>query len=273
VSWAERRPLAGRRIVVTRPRRQATALVARLEAYGAEVLAVPTIVLEPPADPRALDGAIAGVGSYDWIVFTSTNGVETFFERMRALGADVRALARARVAAIGSETARALEARLVRPALVPAEYRAEGLLDALGAEALDGRRVLLPRAAGARAVLRDALAERGALVDDVATYRVRRPTPEESAPLVRALDEGAVDAITFTSSSTVRHFAEVVGAERLAALAGGRTLIACIGPVTSETARACGLAVRVQPTIYTTEALAAAVARHFCKDVPDPVSP
>jgi uroporphyrinogen III methyltransferase/synthase len=274
VRWAERRPLAGRRVVVTRPRHQAGALASRLEAYGAEVVAVPTIVLEPPDDPDALDRAITGVASYDWIVFTSTNGVRTFFARFDAFGKDIRALGNARLAAIGSETARALGALLLRPALVAAEYRAEGLLDALAGEPMDGRRVLLPRAAGARAVLREELQRRGALVDDVATYRARRPTREESEPLLAALDARGVDAITFTSSSTVQHFADVVGADRLAAIAtAGVPVIACIGPVTSDTARACGLGVAVQPATYTANALAAALARHFCKGVPDPVRP
>jgi uroporphyrinogen III methyltransferase/synthase len=274
VAWVERRPLAGRTILVTRPRHQAPGLAERLEAYGAEVVAVPTIVLEPPDDPSALDAAVAAAGSYDWIVFTSTNGVRAFFERFAATGHDVRELAPARLAAIGSETARALEALLLRPALVPPEYRAEGLLDAFAAESMAGRRVLLPRAAGARAVLRDELRRLGAHVDDVATYRARPPTAAEAAPLLAALDEARLDAVTFTSSSTVRNFAALAGAARLAALArSGRPLVASIGPITTEAARACGLAVAVHAEPYTTAALAAALARHFCNDVPDPVSP
>jgi uroporphyrinogen III methyltransferase/synthase len=273
VAWIERRPLAGRTVLVTRPRHQAPALAERLEAYGAEVVAVPTIVLEPPDDPAALARAVAEAGSYDWIVFTSTNGVRTFFERFGAAHRDVRELARPRIAAIGLETARALEALMLRPALVPAEYRAEALLAAFADEPLAGRRVLLPRAAGARAVLRDELARLGAHVDDVATYRARRPTPAEAAPLFDAFDAGRLDAVTCTSSSTVRNFAELLGAARLAAIASsGRPLLASIGPVTSETARECGLAVAIEAAPYTTAALASALAHHFCKDEPDPVS-
>lgn len=274
VAWVERRPLAGRVVLVTRPRHQAPALAERLEAYGAEVLAVPTIVLEPPDDPQPLERAIAEAEAYDWIVFTSTNGVRAFFERFAAAGRDVRVLAGTRLAAIGSETAGALERLLLRPAVVPGDYRAEGLLEAFGGEPLAGARILLPRAAGARAVLRDELARRGARVDDVATYRARPATPLEAAPLLAALDAGRLDAATFTSSSTVRHFADLVGGARLAAMArSGRPLVASIGPVTSETARAGGLAVAVEAAPYTTAALAAALARHFCKGEPDPVNP
>jgi len=274
VAWVERRPLAGRVVLVTRPRHQAAAFSERLEAYGAEVLAVPTIVLEPPADPTALERAVAEAGSYDWIVFTSTNGVRTFFERLAAQQRDVRELGSTRIAAIGAETARALEALLLRPALVPDDYRAEGLLAAFGGEPMAGRRVLLPRAAGARAVLRTELERLGARVDDVATYRARRPAPAEAAPLLAALDEQRVDAVAFTSSSTARNFAELAGPTRLAAIAAsGRPLIASIGPVTSDTVRACGLGVGVEAQPYTTAALATALARHFCNAEVDPVLP
>ena len=137
-----------------------------------------------------------------------------------------------------------------------------------------GRRVLLPRAAGARPMLRTELERRGARVDDVATYRTRRPGPAEAAPLLEALDEQRIDAVTFTSSSTVRSFAELAGPRRVAAIANaGRPVIASIGPVTSETARACGLTVGVEATPYTTAALATALASHFCNAQVDPVVP
>ncbi|HWP64637.1 MAG TPA: uroporphyrinogen-III C-methyltransferase [Candidatus Limnocylindria bacterium] len=272
VAWAERRPLAGRVVLVTRPRHQASALANHLEAYGAEVLAVPTIILEPPDDPAALERAVAAAGSYDWIVFTSTNGVRAFFDRMAAARRDVRELAGVRIAAIGPETARALDALMVRPAVVPEEYRAEALLAAFGAREMAGRRVLLPRAAGARAVLRTELERLGARVDDVATYRVRPPTEAEAAPLLAALDEGRLDVATFTSSSTVEHFVRLLGPERIAAMAAsGRPLVASIGPVTSATARAAGLPVHVEARPYTTAALATALARHFCNEEVDPV--
>src|SRR5262249_9542521 len=134
VAWVERRPLAGRVVLVTRPRHQALAFPERLEACGAEVLAVPPVVLEPPDDPAALERAVADAGSYDWIVFTSTNGVRAFFDRLAAQRRDVRELAGVRLAAIGTETARALDELLPRPALVPGDSRAEGPLAAVGGE-------------------------------------------------------------------------------------------------------------------------------------------
>jgi uroporphyrinogen III methyltransferase/synthase len=274
VAWAERRPLAGRRIVVTRPREQAAALADRLEALGAEVLAVPTIVLEPPDDPAIFDRAVAGAVSYDWIVFTSVNGVRAFFERFAARGRDVRTLGSVRLAAIGSETARVLDAMLLRPALVPKEYRAEALVEAFAGESIEGRRVLLPRAAGARAVLPDELRRLGAAVDDVAAYRTRPPTAAEAEALLRAFDGDQLDVVTFTSSSTVRNFVLLVGPERLQTMrVRGRPLVACLGPVTAETAREHGLVAAVQPGTYTADALATALVEHFCKGGTDPVVP
>jgi uroporphyrinogen III methyltransferase/synthase len=273
VAWFERRPLLGRRVVVTRPRVQAGELAARLEELGAEVELVPTIEIGPPPDPAALDRAVQAAGTYDWIVFTSVNGVRVFFERMAALAGDVRALASARIAAIGPETAAELERRLLRPAVVPAEYRAEGLLDALGEDDLRGRRVLLPRAAGARAILPDTLRARGSHVDEVIAYAAVAPSDADAEGLRNALTAGAIDAITFTSSSTVRNFAALAGAAAVAAIARApRPLVACIGPVTADTAREVGLRVDVVAPTYTAAALADALADRFCNADGDPLS-
>jgi len=264
IAWVEGRPLLGRRIVVTRPREQAGELARLLEAEGAEVVVFPTIAIAPPPDPAALDAAVCAAASYDWVVFTSANGVRAFFDRVAALGRDVRELARARIAAIGPETAAALEARLVRPAAVPEEFRAEGLLDALAGEDLRGRRVLLPRAAGARAVLPAELGARGARVDEVVAYRAVPPPDADPGALVAALEAGRVDAVTFTSSSTARNFATLLGRDLLSRVVRpGRPVVACIGPVTADTARAVGLTVDVVPAAYTAAALAAALAAHF----------
>jgi uroporphyrinogen III methyltransferase/synthase len=262
IAWFETRPLFGRRIVVTRPRPQAGALADLLEERGAEVVVFPTIAIVPPPDPGALERSVAAAATYDWIVFTSANGVEAFFARFS--GRDVRELAGVRLAAIGPETAGALARRLLRPAVVPAEYRAEGLLDALRDDDVRGRRVLLPRAAGGRPILPDALRRRGATVDEVLAYRAVVPPDADAAPLRAALDAGAIDAVTFTSSSTVRNFVELVGRDTLARLVhDGRPAIACIGPVTADTARQLGLPVDVTATEYTTAALAAALETHL----------
>jgi uroporphyrinogen III methyltransferase/synthase len=270
VGWFEARPLFGRRVVVTRPREQAGELARALEDAGAEVVLFPTIALAPPADPALLERAVAGAATYDWIVFTSSNGVRAFFTCFAAGRRDVRELAAVRLAAIGPETAAELDRRLLRAAVVPREYRAEGLLDALAGEDLRGRRILLPRAAGARAILPETLAARGAEVDEVIAYRAV-PPPDADVPGLRAaLAAGTIDALTFTSSSTVRHFVGLVGRDTLSAL--GRTVVACIGPVTAETAREAGLPVHVCPIDYTAAALAAALVEYFCNAAGDHVS-
>jgi uroporphyrinogen III methyltransferase/synthase len=273
IAWFERRPLLGRRIVVTRPRAQAGELAAALEDAGAEVLLFPTIAIAPAPDGAALDRAIAAAATYDWIVFTSVNGVRVFFERLAALGRDVRELARARIGAIGPETAAELERRLVRPAVVPAEYRAEGLLAALDDAAVRGKRVLLPRAAGAREILPDALRARGAVVDEVIAYAAVPPTDVDVDGLRAALAAGEIDAVTFTSSSTVRNFAALLGPDAVADVGrGAHPLVACIGPITADTAREVGLRVDVVPNRYTASALADALVARFCNAPGDPLS-
>ncbi len=270
VRWFEERPLFGRRVVVTRPREQAGDLARSLEDAGAEVVLFPTIALAPPPDPAALDRAVAAAGSYDWVVFTSTNGVRAFFARFAAQRRDVRELAPVRLAAIGPETAAELERRMLRPAIVPREFRAEGLLEALAGENLRGRRVLLPRAAGARGLLPETLTARGAVVDEVLAYRAIPPPDADVAGLRAALARGAIDALTFTSSSTVRHFVELVGRDGVRAL--GPAVVACIGPITAETAREHGLPVHVCPADYTAAALAAALVQYFCNAAGDRLS-
>lgn len=265
VAWFESRPLLGRRIVVTRPRQQSGEFARQLEAQGAEVLVVPTIAIVAAPDAARFDAAVAASSGYDWIIFTSANGVRAFFDRFAAQRRDVRTLAAARIAAIGPETAAELERRMLHPAVVPSEFRAEGLLDALGADDVRGRRILLPRAAGARTILPETLAARGAHVDEVVAYEAVVPPDADVDGLRAAIASGTIDAITFTSSSTVRNFATLLGADGVRALAASRTAIACIGPITADAARECGLAVTICPTSYTTPALAAALVEHFCK--------
>jgi len=257
VQWYERRPLLGRRIVVTRAAEQAAEFVERLERVGAEALAAPTIEIEA-MDSAALDDAIATLDRFDWIVFTSAHGVEVFFARLAAT-ADVRRLGRAALAAIGPATADALARRGLRVDVVPRDFRAEDLAASL-APRVAGKRVLLPRAAGARDVLPKALAAAGADVADVATYRAR---PCEALPerVVELFARDEVDAITFTSSSTVRHFHALLGGDGPSRT--GRAKIACIGPITAATARELGWQVHVEARAYTTDGLAAALIDYF----------
>jgi uroporphyrinogen III methyltransferase/synthase len=257
LSWFEKRPLFGRTIVVTRARHQARAFIEELEALGAGVVHVPCIDVRAPTSSAELDDALRRLERYEWIVFTSVNGVHAFLDRLAAIGGDTRRLGCARLAAIGSETAKALEDAHLRADVVPSEFRAEGLAAALGPDAVRGRHVLLPRAAGARRVLSDTLRAFGASVDDVVAYRVE--TPEGGGDDVRRrLDERSVDLVTFASSTTVRHFVDLVGADAVRAAVSreqppgrGRVLVGCIGPVTAGTARELGLPVDVQPQEYT----------------------
>jgi uroporphyrinogen III methyltransferase/synthase len=246
LAWFERRPLFGRTVVVTRAREQASELRLRLEDLGATVLEVPAIAIEP------LDFTLPGLGAYDWLVLTSANGVAALFDRgLAAVGLDARALAGVRVAAIGPGTAAALATRGVRADLVPDRFVAEALLDAFPDPA-PGARILLARAEQARDVLPAGLEARGFAVDVLPVYRTVVGTPAP-ADLER-LRAGAVDAVTFTSSSTVTNFCEMVGA-----LPEPAPLVVSIGPVTSATARDRGLAPDIEADPHTVDALVDAV--------------
>jgi len=256
LNWFERRPLFGRTIVVTRTRQQASALRARLEAAGAAVLEAPTIRIDPPDDPAAVDRAVGQLGGYDWLALTSSNGVEALAEALRRNGADARRLAGVRVAAVGGATAEALRATMmIEPDFVPARAMGEALAEEMvGAHEMAGRRVLLFRADIGRATLRRRLVEAGARVDDVAAYRTG--AAEALPPRVEeALAAGGVDWITFTSGSTARNFAAML-ADRSAL---GGVKLASIGPVTSNAMREAGLAVDVEAERHDTEGLVAAI--------------
>lgn len=243
-------PLAGRRVVITRARTQAAGLAEKLSALGAEVIEFPTIEIRPPADPRPLDQAAASVSEYDWIIFTSANGVRAFMERSPEFSGFT-----GRICAIGPATRRAAEAADLHVHVVPDEYVAESLVAAFSGEEIAGKRILLPRAAIARDVVPDELRARGARVDVIEAYRT--VAPEGTAALAREVfgAERKPDWITFTSSSTVKNFAGVAGTE---VLRGVR--VASIGPVTSTTARELGIDITVEAAEYTTAGLVAAIA-------------
>ncbi|MCI0548343.1 MAG: uroporphyrinogen-III synthase [Candidatus Rokubacteria bacterium] len=259
------RPLAGRVIAVTRAREQSARFAALLEEAGAAVLAVPTIAIEPPESWEALDAALV-VPGYDWVIFTSVNGVAMVERRHGRGGALPPAFAGARFAAIGPATAEAMARWGIPPEIVPEEYVAEALVAALAPRIRRGDRILLARAADARAVLADELARLGARITEVAAYRTREPA-EGGEPLGRALREGRVDAVTFTSSSTVRHLARLLGPDEVRRLLGA-VPVACIGPVTAATARELGLEPAILPATYTIPALARAIIAYFA-DRPD----
>jgi uroporphyrinogen III methyltransferase / synthase len=255
--WFENRPLFGQRVLVTRTRQQASALSARLRALGAEAIELPTICIAPPDDWAPLDAAIAGLSRTDWIVFTSVHGARYFWERLRVTGLDARALHTARVAAIGPATAAELETHGVQADYVPGEYVAEAVAAGLGE--VRGLRVLLPRADIARPALGTLLRAGGAEVIEVTAYRTLRPEVEPGE-LRRTLT--GVTVATFTSSSTVRNLADMAGDAGLPlAEALGQALVACIGPITAETAREMGLAVHLVAEEYTVDGLVQALVR------------
>ena len=253
LSWFEKLPLFGERIVVTRAKDQADSMSASLRQQGADVFELPTIEIREAADYRALDAAIARLGEYQWLIFTSVNGVKYFLERLDAGANDLRAI-RGKLCAIGPATRDALEKFHLKVDLVAEQYVAEGLLKSLEAFDLKGSRVLIARAAVARDVLPDELRRRGATVDVVEAYRTGAPT--NLAASARALLERKPDWITFTSSSTVSNLIEACGA---GALDGVK--IASIGPVTSETLRKAGLGVTVEASPHTVPALVEAVCK------------
>ena len=248
-SWFERLPLFGQRIIVTRDHRQASELAEPLEELGAEVLHLPVIEIRPPADAAPLDAAIARLATYDWLIFTSVNGVLGFIEHLDRSSSDLRLL-RAQICAIGPATRAAVEALHLKVDHMPAEYVAESLLEALAGEDLAGKRVLLPRAAVARDLVPVELTRRGAQVDVVEAYRTVQP---EDAP-VRDVLARHPHWITFTSSSTVRNFLAIAGVESLKDIK-----IASIGPVTSATARQAGLTVDVEANPHTIAGLVDAI--------------
>jgi uroporphyrinogen-III synthase len=254
-------PLAGKRIAITRPLEQAAALAERLEALGARTIPLATIAIAPVEDPAPLDAAIAGLAGYDWLVFTSVNGVVAFAARLAATGRDWDTRGLARVAAIGPATALALEERGVRVDLTPDEYIAEAILDALGNVA--GQRLLLARADIARRALAEGLRLRGADVDEVTAYRtIIQPAAQEA--LQRALVDEPVDAITFTSSSTARGLLEGLAAldrDPHEALRG--VALAAIGPITTATLREAGLEPTLVAEEYTIPGLVAALIAYF----------
>jgi uroporphyrinogen III methyltransferase/synthase len=251
LSWYEKLPLYGQRIVVTRARAQAGTVANMLHALGAEVIELPTIEIRPAADYGALDAAIAHLADYNWLIFTSANGVRFFFERLDLSKVDVRSIG-GRICAIGPATREAIESAHLKVDVTASEYVAEGLLDALKEFDLRGTRILIARAAVARDLLPNELALRGAHVDVVEAYRTEIPAnlASDAANILARKP----DWITFTSSSTVQNLVSAVGAELLA---GIKT--ASIGPVTSTTLRSHRLPVTVEASVYTVSGLIDAI--------------
>jgi uroporphyrinogen III methyltransferase/synthase len=257
LAWFERRPLHGRRVLVLRARGQQTEFVHELGALGAEPVLVPAIEIVPPDSLASLDEALVRLGAYDWVVFTSANAVAAVFARLDTAGRDARAFGRARVCAIGAETGRALREHGVVPDLVPAESTAEGLVAAFGTEDVEGRRILLPRAAEARETFPETLRLRGAHVDVVAAYRTVRLGAAQLGAAADPLVRGAFDVALFASSSQVQSFCELAGSAAHRLL--GRAIVGAIGPVTAAALGRVGVTPQVVPRQQTTSASSSAL--------------
>lgn len=262
LGWFEKRPLLGKRVVVTRAREQASDLVNRLLDMGAICLECPTIKVGPPDDWTPLDAAIDHLSDYHWIIFTSVNGVRFFFQRLREKGLDVRALHCLKTAVIGPATRDRLAKEGLNSDIVPESYRAESVADAFAKENMAGQRVLLPRAAEARPVLPLELHKMGAKVDEPTAY-VTRQDRTNAETLITQLMEGTIDLVTFTSSSTVKNFKALLPSDKdLKALMKG-VLVASIGPITSDTAREMGFEVHIEAERYTIPGLCEAIERQI----------
>ncbi len=261
LKWFENRPLLGKRIVVTRARQQASDLLQRLADLGAECLEYPTIQVVPPNDFQQLDGAIEKLDTYDWIVFTSVNGVGFFFQRLFALDRDVRALHRLHTAAIGPATADSLRSFGLKSDIIPDAYRAEAVVQAFSKMDVSGKKILLPRAAQARPVLPTELRKMGAEVDEVVAYHTEK-VAHNVEQLIAQLEAQTIDLITFTSSSTVTNFKSLLPPDNFQRLIDG-VAIASIGPITTEAAIKAGFKVHITAQSYTIAGLCEAILDFF----------
>ncbi|MEG0831442.1 MAG: uroporphyrinogen-III C-methyltransferase, partial [Acidaminococcaceae bacterium] len=259
LAWFDNKPLFGKTMIVTRARAQASALTKRLEAEGARVLEVPAIKIIPAADFGPLDQALANLLSYRWLLFTSVNGVISFYDRLFQAGKDTRALAHLKIAAIGSETAAELHRRGLTADVVPTAYKAEDLVVALAGQVHPGDKVLLPRAKVAREILPEKLRELGASVDVVTAYETVTDCVNRDE-LIAALQAQEVDLVTFTSSSTVTNLLEALGADS-ALLTGVKTAV--IGPITAATCHKHGLTPVITAATFTIEGLVDAIEGYY----------
>lgn len=261
MNWFEQRPLFRKAIVVTRARAQASDLEQQLQNLGANVLQFPTIRIEEPKSWQPLDQAVRKLNNYDWIVFTSVNGVDKFFKRLLKQGFDARKFQETKVASIGPATTERLKTFGIIADLVPPKYIAESLLEGIKTQdKIKNKKFLLPRAEEARSVLQEELLKAGAEVDEIVAYRTVLET-EQKEKIVEKIKIGRIDLITFTSSSTVKNFVSLIGKENLNKLK--KTEIACIGPITKQTAESYGLECKIMPEDYTIPSLVGEIENYY----------
>ena len=261
--WFDKKPLFGKKIIVTRSREQASDFSVLLEKYGAEPIEFPTIETVPPKDWKEIDRAIKNLPKYDWAIFTSINGVKYFVERLKKQGKDIRELKGIKICAIGPATAKAIEDLGIKVDLLPKEYRAEAIIAGLGKNKIKGKSFLLPRALKAREVLPEEIKRLGGKVDVVTAYRTVQPK-EKTDEIRKMLREKRVDVVTFTSSSTVENFANMFKRNEVPGILNG-TRVACIGPITKDTATKLGIKTDIMPEKYTIPALTEAIGEYYKK--------
>ncbi|HPL63766.1 MAG TPA: uroporphyrinogen-III C-methyltransferase [Syntrophales bacterium] len=259
LNWFEAKPLFGKGVVITRPEEQAREFAGLLFERGARPVLFPTIRIAPPAGWSRMDDALARIASFDWIVFTSANGVRSFFDRLARLGMDARRLGGAKICAIGPATARLVKGFGLGVDLVPQRFISESVVEAFRGIDLKGKRVLLPRAEEARDVIPEGLAGMGADVEVLTAYRTVR-SDKRREEFEEILRDGKVDVLVFTSPSTIRCFLEIMGS--------GFSLpdevkIACIGPVTAAAARKAGLRIDIMQEEYTIPGMVEALENYY----------
>ena len=261
LGWLEKRPLFGKRAVVTRTREQASKLTRLLEENGAGVIEFPTIKIVPPKSFKELDRAIDNIADYDWVIFTSVNGVKYFLLRLAEKGKDIRELKGIRIGSIGPATAGELKSLGIIVDLIPEEYQAESLVDYFEKVGIKGKKILIPRARVAREVLPDRLKEMEAIVDVVTAYETVKPE-ENVDEIKKLLSEKKIDLITFTSSSTVTNFVEMFQKDEIKKLLKGVT-IASIGPITAKQGEKFSLSSHIIPEKFTIESLVESIVKYF----------
>ncbi len=263
INWYERKPLFGKKIIITRAEEQSEELSVKLKDLGADVISMPMIKIVSPVDYAPIDSAIKRLSSYNWLIFTSANGVRFFLARLKEKGRDIRDLKGIKIMAIGPRTKAEVEKYNISVDAMPEEFIAESVVKLFGKN-LKNQKILLPRAKVARDVIPVELKKRGARVDVVTAYETVLPDIDEKDKMCAVFKENKIDLIVFTSSSTVKNFALIAGTENLQELLSG-TKVACIGPVTERTAREYGMSVHIVPQVYTMDGLVDAIREYFTK--------
>jgi len=256
LDWFQKKPLSGKRVLITRTRNQASILAEKIDDLGGEVYSFPTIKIMEPEDFTQIDHKLSEIEEYDWIIFTSVNGVDAFFRRLKTIKRDIRNLKGIKIGAIGTSTGAALEERGIIADYIPEEFQAEALALGLKERIKAGEKVLLPTADIARKLLGEELTAHGVIVDKIDMYRTI-PGEGDRELLLEWLNQKEIDIITFASSSTVKNFVKILGSENLSLLNGVK--VACIGPVTKGTAEELGLKVDVSPAEFTIDGLVEAL--------------